>query len=47
MDLYGENVQVDYCGYEGTVENFIRLLTNRGEEGAPVSKRRQTDEKSI
>ena len=27
LDLYGENVEVDYRGYEVTVENFIRLLT--------------------
>lgn len=27
MDLYGDNIEVDYRGYEVTVENFIRLLT--------------------
>lgn len=27
LDLYGSNVEVDYRGYEVTVENFIRLLT--------------------
>jgi phosphatidylinositol glycan class K len=27
LDLYGENIEVDYRGYEVTVENFIRLLT--------------------
>jgi glycosylphosphatidylinositol transamidase (GPIT) subunit GPI8 len=27
LDLYGENVEVDYRGYEVTVENFIRVLT--------------------
>lgn len=27
LDLYGENVEVDYRGYEVTVENFIRMLT--------------------
>ena len=26
-DLYGENIEVDYRGYEVTVENFIRVLT--------------------
>ncbi|KAK5464709.1 glycosylphosphatidylinositol anchor biosynthesis [Exophiala xenobiotica] len=46
MDLYGENVEVDYRGYEVTVENFIRLLTDRWEEGVPASKRLQTDEGS-
>lgn len=27
LDLYGENIEVDYRGYEVTVESFIRLLT--------------------
>ena len=27
LDLYGENIEVDYRGYEVTVENFIRLMT--------------------
>ena len=27
LDLYGDNIEVDYKGYEVTVENFIRLLT--------------------
>ncbi|KAK5940197.1 glycosylphosphatidylinositol anchor biosynthesis [Knufia obscura] len=46
MDLYGENVEVDYRGYEVTVENFIRLLTDRWEEGVPASKRLLSDEGS-
>jgi len=46
MDLYGENVEVDFRGYEVTVENFIRLLTDRWEESVPASKRLQTDEGS-
>lgn len=46
MDLYGENVEVDYRGYEVTVENFIRLMTDRWEDGVPASKRLQTDEGS-
>lgn len=29
LDLYGENVEVDYRGYEVTVENFIRVLTGK------------------
>lgn len=29
IDLYGTNIEVDYRGYEVTVESFIRLLTNR------------------
>jgi phosphatidylinositol glycan class K len=26
-DLYGDNIEVDYRGYEVTVENFLRVLT--------------------
>ena len=32
LDLYGENIEVDYRGYEVTVQNFLRLLT-----GTPFS----------
>ena len=46
MDLYGENVEVDYRGYEVTVENFIRLLTDRWDDNVPASKRLGTDEGS-
>ncbi|KAI9033259.1 peptidase C13 family-domain-containing protein [Hyaloraphidium curvatum] len=47
VDLYGDNVEVDYRGYEVTVENFIRLLTaGRHEEHVPRSKRLLTDERS-
>jgi len=27
INLYGDNIEVDYRGYEVTVENFIRVLT--------------------
>jgi len=27
LNVYGNNVEVDYRGYEVTVENFIRVLT--------------------
>ena len=27
IDLYSDNIEVDYRGYEVNVENFIRLLT--------------------
>ncbi len=27
MDLYGDGIEVDYRGYEVTVESFLRLLT--------------------
>lgn len=46
LDLYGESVEVDYRGYEVTVENFIRLLTDRWSEDQPKSKRLLTDENS-
>ncbi|KAL9623558.1 MAG: hypothetical protein Q9160_002239 [Pyrenula sp. 1 TL-2023] len=42
-DLYGTNIEVDYRGYEVTVENFIRLLTDRWDESVPASKRLLTD----
>lgn len=29
LDLYGSIVEVDYRGYEVTVENFIRVLTGK------------------
>ncbi|KIM27984.1 hypothetical protein M408DRAFT_329657 [Serendipita vermifera MAFF 305830] len=46
IDLYGENIEVDYRGYEVTVENFLRLLTGRVDPSLPRSKRLLTDEKS-
>ncbi|KII87800.1 hypothetical protein PLICRDRAFT_162643 [Plicaturopsis crispa FD-325 SS-3] len=46
LDLYGENIEVDYRGYEVTVENFIRVLTGRVEPSVPRSKRLLTDESS-
>ncbi|KAJ1738611.1 glycosylphosphatidylinositol anchor biosynthesis [Coemansia sp. RSA 989] len=45
-DLYGDNVEVDYRGYEVTVENFIRLLTGRVTANTPRNKRLLTDDKS-
>lgn len=44
LDLYGDNIEVDYRGYEVTVENFIRLLTDRWDENHPRLKRLLTDE---
>ena len=35
VDLYGENVEVDYRGYEVTPENLIRVLTDRHPPGVP------------
>ncbi|CCA67310.1 probable GPI8-GPI-anchor transamidase [Serendipita indica DSM 11827] len=46
LDLYGENIEVDYRGYEVTVENFLRLLTGRVDPSVPRSKRLLTDERS-
>lgn len=43
LDLYGDNIEVDYRGYEVTVENFIRLLTDRLPEEVPRGKRLGTD----
>ncbi|KAJ3150766.1 glycosylphosphatidylinositol anchor biosynthesis [Geranomyces michiganensis] len=46
LDLYGRNIEVDYRGYEVTVENFIRMLTGRHESAVPRSKRLLTDDRS-
>lgn len=43
IDVYGDDVEVDYRGYEVTVENFIRLLTGRVPDHTPRSKRLLTD----
>ncbi|KAG8902000.1 glycosylphosphatidylinositol anchor biosynthesis [Tulasnella sp. 403] len=46
LDLYGDNIEVDYRGYEVTVENFIRVLTGRVEDSMPRSKRLLSDDRS-
>ncbi|KAH9895598.1 peptidase C13 family-domain-containing protein [Cubamyces lactineus] len=46
LDLYGDNIEVDYRGYEVTVENFLRVLTGRVESSVPRSKRLLTDDRS-
>jgi phosphatidylinositol glycan class K len=46
LDLYGSNIEVDYRGYEVTVENFIRVLTGRVESFVPRSKRLLSDDRS-
>ncbi|KAL0067185.1 glycosylphosphatidylinositol anchor biosynthesis [Marasmius tenuissimus] len=46
LDLYGDNIEVDYRGYEVTVENFLRVLTGRLDESVPRSKRLLTDRNS-
>ena len=39
-------IEVDYRGNEVTVENFIRLLTDRWPASHPTSKRLMTDDRS-
>lgn len=46
INLYGTEVEVDYRGYEVTVENFIRLLTGRLPPTTPRNKRLLTDHRS-
>nr|CAG4644018.1 EOG090X07K0 [Lepidurus arcticus] len=46
INVYGDDVEVDYRGYEVTVENFVRLLTGRLPASTPRSKRLLTDEGS-
>lgn len=53
LDLYDDKgdegiggIEVDYRGYEVTVENFIRLLTDRWPADYPRSKRLMTDDRS-
>lgn len=46
LNLYGDNVEVDYRGYEVTTENFFRVLTGRHETAVPRSKRLLSDEGS-
>lgn len=45
-DSYNSFSQVDYRGYEVTVENFLRVLTGRHEAAVPRSKRLLSDEGS-
>ncbi|KAG9455737.1 hypothetical protein H6P81_000245 [Aristolochia fimbriata] len=46
LNLYGDNVEVDYRGYEVTVESFLRVLTGRLGPAVPRSKRLLSDEGS-
>ncbi|KAM7540825.1 hypothetical protein Aperf_G00000036369 [Anoplocephala perfoliata] len=46
IDLYGDDIEVDYRGYEVTVENFIRVVTGRLPTSAPASKKLNTDQYS-
>lgn len=38
LDLYGDNIEVDYRGYEVTVENFLRVLTGTPPSCAPAAR---------
>lgn len=46
LNVYGDDVEVDFRGYEVTVENFVRLLTGRLPPDTPRSKQLLTDEGS-
>lgn len=46
INVYGDDVEVDYRGYEVTVENFIRVLTGRLPESTPRSKMLLSDDTS-
>lgn len=46
VQIYPEDVEVDYRDSEVTVENFFRVLTDRLPEGTPRSKRLLSDENS-
>eukprot|EP00117_Sycon_ciliatum_P031942 scpid48102/ scgid24886/ GPI-anchor transamidase; GPI8 homolog; Phosphatidylinositol-glycan biosynthesis class K protein len=46
LNVYGTDIEVDYRGYEVTVENFIRVLTGRLPSSVPRSKRLLTDDRS-
>ena len=46
LDVYGDNVEVDYRGEDVTVHNVIRVLTDRLVEGSPNGKRLDTNENS-
>jgi phosphatidylinositol glycan class K len=46
INIYGEDVEVDYRGYEVTVENFLRILLDRHQPEVPRNKRLMSDEHS-
>lgn len=46
LNVYGDDVEVDYRGYEVTVENFLRVLTGRLPQSTPRSKRLLSDDRS-
>lgn len=46
VNVYGDDVEVDYRGYEVNVHNLIRLLTGRVQPGTSASKQLLSDENS-
>jgi len=46
VQIYPDNVEVDYRDSEVTVENFFRVLTDRLPDSTPKSKRLMSDESS-
>ncbi|KAL5577821.1 hypothetical protein UlMin_019520 [Ulmus minor] len=46
LNFYGDNIEVDYRGYEVTVENILHVLTGCHETVVPRSKRLLSDEGS-
>lgn len=46
LNLYGEDVEVDYRGDEVSVDNFLRLLTGRHPPNTPRNKRLLSDSMS-
>lgn len=43
VNIYGDDIEVDYRGEEVTVESFLRVLLNRHDPEVPRSKRLLTD----
>jgi phosphatidylinositol glycan class K len=46
LELYGKDIQVDYRGYEVTVDNFLRVLTGRHLKGTSHNKKLDSDSAS-
>ena len=46
IEIYDDDVEVDYRGEECSVENLLKLLTNRVDENISINKRLLTDKDS-
>ena len=46
IEIYDEDVEVDYRGEECSVSNLLKLLTNRLDADVPINKRLLTDQNS-